>query len=187
MTGADLVRELGKIREALTWAEQHLTHVDEANAALHCNPRVFYSPLTGAVHEAWQSLNRVLTDLATTPPSAAPPVTSSIALPPTPSRPMSRHGVPLPDQIGGRRPRRGQTVTVFGDSPEDRAALVRAGFGDDAWRNAAAFGMIGGGDRPAACPMEDPARCCVRSHERPLCTIALDAAGVAMTSAGGPF
>lgn len=59
----DLIRELEKAREALHWAEKHLCATNEANAALHCNERVFYSPLTTQVHNARESLERVLADL----------------------------------------------------------------------------------------------------------------------------
>lgn len=263
MTGQDLVRELGKLREAMTWAEQHLTHQDEANAALHCNPRVFYSPLTSAVHEANAGLDRILTDLATPPLTATPTPTptptpmptsapqertpASAAAPPTPAPsptdaepghrwaltgrmaggtfvgttaggirhqappvpnlrlgecvrcgaprgtpdrcvwPMYREGQ-CPRWAAGRAhqapPRAGETETVLSDRPEDRAALVRAGFGDDAWRNAEAFGMVSGGNRPAACPQADPMDCCIHALTRRLCTIALDAAGV---TEGSPF
>ncbi len=63
MTNEDLIRELDKATEALSWAEKHLTRENEANAALHCNERVFYSPLTTQVHNALESLERVLLDL----------------------------------------------------------------------------------------------------------------------------
>jgi hypothetical protein len=60
----DLLRELIKAQEALTWTEKYLTRENEANAALHLNERVFYSPLTTQVHDAVASLGRVITDLS---------------------------------------------------------------------------------------------------------------------------
>lgn len=63
MERSDLLRELTKAQEALSWTEKYLTRENEANAALHLNERVFYSPLTTQVHEAAESLARVLTDL----------------------------------------------------------------------------------------------------------------------------
>lgn len=63
MIQADLIRELEKAHEALHWAEKHLCASNEANAALHCNERVFYSPLTTQVHNARESMERVIADL----------------------------------------------------------------------------------------------------------------------------
>ena len=63
MERSDLLRELTKIQDTLTWTEKYLTRENEANAALHMNERVFYSPLTTQVHEAALSLGRVLQDL----------------------------------------------------------------------------------------------------------------------------
>ena len=60
----DLLRELTKAQETLTWTEKYLTRENEANAALHLNERVFYSPLTTQVHDAVASLGRVITDLS---------------------------------------------------------------------------------------------------------------------------
>lgn len=59
----DLIRELEKAREALHWAEEHLVKVNEANAALHCNTTVWHSPLTTQVHNARESMERVIADL----------------------------------------------------------------------------------------------------------------------------
>ena len=70
MNRADLVRELGKIEEALKWTEKHLCSANESNAALHCNERVFYSPLTTQVHEARESVVRLLAELTETPDEA---------------------------------------------------------------------------------------------------------------------
>jgi hypothetical protein len=50
--------------DTLVWAEKYLTLENEANAALHMNERVFYSPLTAQVHECNLALTRVLSDLA---------------------------------------------------------------------------------------------------------------------------
>lgn len=59
MTSDDLNRELKKIGDALAWADQHLSRDNESNAALHCADRVLYSPLTVAVANARESLDRV--------------------------------------------------------------------------------------------------------------------------------
>lgn len=63
MRADDLSRELTKALETLRWTEKHLAATNEGNAALHCNPRVFYSPLTTQVHEAVLSLERAINDL----------------------------------------------------------------------------------------------------------------------------
>ncbi|MGW6910280.1 hypothetical protein [Streptomyces sp. NPDC054940] len=63
MRAHDLTRELAKALDALRWTEKHLMATNEGNAALHCNPKVFYSPLTTQVHEAVLSLERVTADL----------------------------------------------------------------------------------------------------------------------------
>lgn len=64
MKREDLLRELHKAHEALVWAERHLMTANEANAALHCNVKVFfYSPLTTQVHNARESLERVIVDV----------------------------------------------------------------------------------------------------------------------------
>ena len=62
----DCVRELEKVYESLVWAERHLTAKNEANAALHCNEKVFYSPLTTQVHNARESVERLLAEFAAT-------------------------------------------------------------------------------------------------------------------------
>ena len=67
----DLIRELEKAHEALKWTEEHLAKTNEANAALHCNERVFYSPLTTQVHNARESMERVLADLRASEETAA--------------------------------------------------------------------------------------------------------------------
>jgi hypothetical protein len=59
----DLIRELEKAREALQWTEKHLVAVNQANAALHINETVWHSPLTTQVHNARESMERVLADL----------------------------------------------------------------------------------------------------------------------------
>jgi len=41
--------------EALEWIVSHFFHVDQANAAMHCN-EVKYSPITFAAAEALQAL-----------------------------------------------------------------------------------------------------------------------------------
>lgn len=63
MDRSDLLRELAKVSDTLQWAEKYLTRENEANAALHMNERVFYSPLTSQVHEATLSVDRVIADL----------------------------------------------------------------------------------------------------------------------------
>lgn len=64
MEHSDLLRELTKAKEAMVWTEKYLTRRNEADAALHLNERVFYSPLTTQVHEASESLGRVIVDLS---------------------------------------------------------------------------------------------------------------------------
>ncbi len=63
MQHEDLIRELTKILDTLAWAEKHLAFQNEANAALHLNERVFYSPLTTQVHNAYESVERLLLEL----------------------------------------------------------------------------------------------------------------------------
>lgn len=55
----DALRELTKIEDALAWAERHFEKVSEANAALHCNDRVMYSPLAGKISAALSSVELV--------------------------------------------------------------------------------------------------------------------------------
>jgi len=56
---ADLIRELDKVLEALTGAGDHLTLMNESNAALHKSERVLYSPLTTCVLAGVESAQRV--------------------------------------------------------------------------------------------------------------------------------
>lgn len=60
----NLIRELRKAIDTLVWAEKYLTSENEANAALHTNEKVFYSPLTTQVHNARESLERMADQLA---------------------------------------------------------------------------------------------------------------------------
>lgn len=64
MTPDDAQRELDKIADTLAWAEQHLSRNNEANAALHCNDRVMYSPLTSRVVEARRSVEMLTAAVA---------------------------------------------------------------------------------------------------------------------------
>ena len=56
MNNNDLVRELEKIREAVTLAVEHHEKANESNAALHASPKVLYSPLTVKLQQADASL-----------------------------------------------------------------------------------------------------------------------------------
>ena len=56
-TRADVLRELDKVADTLDAAVLHHTKFNEANAALHMNDKVFYSPLTGALVAARESLD----------------------------------------------------------------------------------------------------------------------------------
>lgn len=56
----DVARELEKVGDALSAAAKHLSLQNEANAALHMNDKVLYSPLTTAVINAHKSLLMVL-------------------------------------------------------------------------------------------------------------------------------
>lgn len=53
----DRLRHYDKIAHALHAAEKYLTTMNESNAALHLADKVFYSPLTVAVHDAVESIN----------------------------------------------------------------------------------------------------------------------------------
>ena len=53
---ADLIRELDKIGDTIGQAVAYLSKVNEANAALHLNDKVFYSPLTAALVAAGESV-----------------------------------------------------------------------------------------------------------------------------------
>lgn len=55
MAPEDMLRELEKIQDALRWAVRHHALANESNAALHCNEKVFYSPLTTRLLEAQAS------------------------------------------------------------------------------------------------------------------------------------
>lgn len=56
MTRDDMLRELDKIADGLHWAVKHHMLDNESNAALHCNPKVFYGPLTGRLVDAQDSV-----------------------------------------------------------------------------------------------------------------------------------
>jgi len=56
MAPEDMLRELDKIGDALHWAVKHHMRDNESNAALHCNEKVFYSPLTGRLVDAEDSV-----------------------------------------------------------------------------------------------------------------------------------
>jgi hypothetical protein len=56
MDATDRNRHHEKIGHALTACEKYLTTMNESNAALHMADKVFYSPLTVAVHDALESL-----------------------------------------------------------------------------------------------------------------------------------
>lgn len=60
MNKNDSAREIEKALDTLMWVEKHLTSTSEANAALHCNDKVFYSPLATQVHAAVDSLQRLV-------------------------------------------------------------------------------------------------------------------------------
>ena len=59
MTLTDMARELEKVDDALGWAIRHHTKDNEANAALHTNQKVYYSPLTTMLIEARGALEHV--------------------------------------------------------------------------------------------------------------------------------
>jgi hypothetical protein len=59
MTREDMLRELEKIHDALRWAVSHHTFDNESNAALHCNEKTYYSPLTTRLIDA-QAATRTL-------------------------------------------------------------------------------------------------------------------------------
>lgn len=63
MDRADLIRNLEMIYEAVGWAKTHHEKSSEANAAEHCNPKVFYSPLVVKLDDAHDKLTRLLNDL----------------------------------------------------------------------------------------------------------------------------
>lgn len=63
MNDADHLRHLAKAEQALNWTEKHLTLTNEANAALHLSDKVFYSPLTSAVHDALEGVRLALKGL----------------------------------------------------------------------------------------------------------------------------
>ncbi|WP_141575907.1 hypothetical protein [Actinomadura sp. WMMA1423] len=62
----DATRELARITQALQWASDHLTRLDESNAARQLASVVLYTPLTVAVQRAAQAaakLREYLTEL----------------------------------------------------------------------------------------------------------------------------
>lgn len=56
---ADEKREVAKALDTLRWVEKHLNASSEANAALHANEKVFYTPLASQVNAAVLSLSRL--------------------------------------------------------------------------------------------------------------------------------
>lgn len=64
MTPDDRYRELAKAVDAVRWAVRHEGHHAEANAALHCNPEVFHSPLHKRLQDAVDGIERVMADIS---------------------------------------------------------------------------------------------------------------------------
>lgn len=58
-TKNDILRELEKLEDTLGYAELYFQYTSEANAALHCNPKVFYSPLSGQVSAGLKSIELI--------------------------------------------------------------------------------------------------------------------------------
>lgn len=63
MRPEDLVRELEKILDALTWADQHFDAEARMNAALHLNATIRPAPLASEIASAKQGVERLLADL----------------------------------------------------------------------------------------------------------------------------
>lgn len=63
MNVANHRRHLEKAENALAYTEKHLTLTNEANAALHLSDKVFYSPLTSAVHDALDGVRLALREM----------------------------------------------------------------------------------------------------------------------------
>jgi hypothetical protein len=55
----DIQRELDKIKEAVDLAVTYHEKDNEKNAALHCSPKVLYSPLTARLQIAQQTLRNL--------------------------------------------------------------------------------------------------------------------------------
>jgi hypothetical protein len=181
MIVADVTRELEKVREALQWADRHLSLQNESDAALHCNPKVFYSPLTLAVREAQASVERMLVDLASEPdplpqdPGALSSVlralirrangkstfleqVAAVRDPATNPSGLAMRGGPI-------------TASALGSLPGAQAWALGH------WKNG---GMLVTPGSPSGCPWanrED--RCCIFAVTRPLCHEALVAIGAA--------
>jgi len=63
MDRQDLLRDIQMIHEAVEWAAKYHERNSEQNAAEHCNPRVFYSPLAVRLADALQKTERLMVDL----------------------------------------------------------------------------------------------------------------------------
>lgn len=62
MEEKDLKRELVKILEAVSLAEEYHTKINEANSKLHCSSTVLYSPMTTKLILAKKSLERIINE-----------------------------------------------------------------------------------------------------------------------------
>lgn len=67
MKTQDMIRELEKILDALTWADLHFDAEASMNAALHLNATVRPAPLASEIASAKQGVERLLADLRAAP------------------------------------------------------------------------------------------------------------------------
>lgn len=67
MTNEDLVRELMKIGDVVFTAKRHFEHEAAMNAALHMAENVRPAPLATAIATASDSIQRLISELKTTP------------------------------------------------------------------------------------------------------------------------
>lgn len=63
MDKENVKRELEKVLDALVWAMEYFEKTSEANAALHKSSKVMYTPLASEIHNAFNGLSAVLTEL----------------------------------------------------------------------------------------------------------------------------
>jgi hypothetical protein len=59
----DMARELEKIRDAMFWVAEALSHQGQADAAMHMNPTVRLNPATTNFIQALEDVDRLILEL----------------------------------------------------------------------------------------------------------------------------
>jgi hypothetical protein len=65
ISGENLIRELHKIEDVLHRVDEHLSHKDMMNAALHMSDNVHQTPLSAAVKGAVRAIDDLVQEIKT--------------------------------------------------------------------------------------------------------------------------